>query len=123
MGKANLYKVKVVPKPLKSIVGILPDQKCIEGEPIELELTKDEICRCMKYADVYDMSSGEESHICECSFKEIVEYEEELVEDNEDTGSEDNTESGDGENTGSEGTVTGPTGSGEQMEEEEEGEF
>lgn len=104
--KANLCKVKVVPKPLKSIPGILPNNKNIEGEPVELELSKDEIARCMNYADVYDMSSGEECHICERSFKEIVEYVE-----------EGSTGSGDSMEEEPEGN--GPTGSGPTMEEEE----
>lgn len=79
--KANLVTVKVVPRGFKAIPGILADCKLIQGEPMELELSKDEIHRCMNYADVYDLTSGEEVLIDEVSFKEIVEY----VEDEEET--------------------------------------
>ncbi len=78
---ANLIKVKVDPKELKAIPDILPYRALLEGEPVELELTKKEILRCMNFGDVYDLTSGEEVLIDELSFKEIVEYVEEVVED------------------------------------------
>ena len=85
---ANLIKVKVDPKDLKSIPDILPYRALLQGEAVELELTKKEILRCMNFGDVYDLSSGEEVLIDEVSFQDIVEY----VEASEDEGSEDNTE-------------------------------
>ena len=79
---ANLIKVKVDPKELKAIPDILPYRALLEGEPVELELTKKEILRCMNFGDVYDLTSGEEVLIDEIAFKAIVEYvEEEVVED------------------------------------------
>ena len=71
---ANLIKVKVDPKDLKSIPDILPYRALLQGEAVELELTKKEICRCMNFGDVYDLTSGEEVLINEVSFKELVEY-------------------------------------------------
>lgn len=78
---ANLIKVKVVPKELKAIPDVLPYRVLLEGEPVELELTKKEILRCMNFADVFDMTSGEEVLIDEISFKAIPEYVEAVVED------------------------------------------
>ena len=78
---ANLIKVKVDPKELKAIPDVLPYRALLEGEPVELELTKKEILRCMNFGDVYDLTSGEEVLIDELSFKEIVEYVEETVEE------------------------------------------
>ena len=78
--KANLVKVKVVPKDLKAIPGVLLNNKFIVGEPMELNLTKKEIQLCKHFADVYDLTTGEEVLIDELSFKDIVEF----VEDKED---------------------------------------
>lgn len=78
---ANLIKVKVVPKELKAIPDILPYRALLEGEPVELELTKKEILRCMNFGDVYDLTSGEEVLIDEIAFKAIEEYVEESTED------------------------------------------
>lgn len=78
---ANLIKVKVVPKELKAIPDVLPYRALLEGEPVELELTKKEILRCMNFGDVFDLTSGEEVLIDEISFKEIPEYVEEATED------------------------------------------
>lgn len=72
--KANIIKVKVYPKDLKAIPDILPYRLLIQGDPMELELDKKEIWRCMNFADVYDMTSGEEIHIDEEAWAEIVEY-------------------------------------------------
>lgn len=87
---ANLIKVKVDPKDLKSIPDILPYRALLQGEPVELELTKKEILRCMNFGDVYNLSSGEEVLIDEISFHDIVEY----VEESEDEGIEENPEEG-----------------------------
>lgn len=78
---ANLIKVKVDPKELKAIPDILPYRALLEGEPVELELTKKEILRCMNFGDVYDLTSGEEVLIDEIAFKAIEEYVEESTED------------------------------------------
>ena len=78
---ANLIKVKVDPKDLKSIPGILPYKELLQGDPVELELTKKEIFRCMNFGDVYDLTSGEEVLIDEVSFQNIVEYVEEASDD------------------------------------------
>lgn len=88
---ANLIKVKVDPKDLKSIPDILPYRALLEGEAVELELTKKEILRCMNFGDVYDLTSGEEVLIDEIAFKAIEEYVEEAVEDE---GTEDDPEQG-----------------------------
>ena len=80
---ANLIKVKVDPKDLKSIPDILPYRVLLQGEPMELELTKKEILRCMNFGDVYDLTSGEEVLIDEITFKEIVEYVEEEASEEE----------------------------------------
>lgn len=72
--KSNLIKVKVYPKDLKSIPDILPYNKLLHGDPVELELNKNEIHRCMNFGDVFDLTSGEEVLIDENSFKEIVEF-------------------------------------------------
>ena len=72
--KANLLKVKVYPKDLKSIPDILPFNKLLHGDPVELELDKNEILRCMNFGDVFDLTSGEEVLIDEIAFKEIVEF-------------------------------------------------
>lgn len=84
---ANLIKVKVDPKDLKSIPDILPYRELLHGDPVELELTKKEILRCMNFGDVYDLTSGEEVLIDEISFQDIVEYveEEDEEEDSEDS--------------------------------------
>ena len=74
---ANLLKVKVYPKDLKSIPDILPFRDLINGEPLELELDKKEIWRCMHFADVFDMSSGEEVLIDRPAFAKIEEFVEE----------------------------------------------
>ena len=71
---ANLIKVKVYPKELKAIPDVLPYKQLIQGEPVELELTKKEILRCMNFADVFDMTSGDEVLIDEIAFNAIVEY-------------------------------------------------
>lgn len=86
MKKANLIKVKVYPKDFKAIPDILPYNRLLQGDPIELEIDKKEILRCMNFADVYDLTSGEEVLIDEISFKNIVEFveEEENIEDEED---------------------------------------
>lgn len=78
---ANLIKVKVDPKELKAIPDVLPYRALLEGEAVELELTKKEILRCMNFADVYDLTSGEEVLIDEIAFKAIEEYVEEATED------------------------------------------
>ena len=77
MTKANLIKVKVYPKDLKSIPDILPFNKLIHGDPVEMELDKKEIQRCMNFADIFDMTSGEEILIDELSYQKIVEFVEE----------------------------------------------
>lgn len=77
----NLLKVKVYPKDLKSIPDILPFRDLINGEPLELELDKKEIWRCMHFGDVFDMTSGEEVLIDRPAFAEIVEFVEEESED------------------------------------------
>ena len=82
--KANLIKVKVDVKDAKSIPGVLPYGKLLQGSPVELELNKKEIQRCMNFADVYDLSSGEEVLIDEKAFAELVEFvNEESVEETE----------------------------------------
>ena len=90
---ANLIKVKVDPKDFKSIPDILPYRDLLQGEPVELELTKKEILRCMNFGDVYDLTSGEEVLIDEVTFNNIVEYVEEEVseEGTEDDGTEEET--------------------------------
>ena len=91
--KANLLTVKVYPKDLKAIPDILPFRDLIQGEPLELELDKKEILRCMNFGDVFDLSSGEEVLIDTNSFKEIVEFvEEETESEEENTENEDTTE-------------------------------
>lgn len=74
MVKANLLTVKVYPKDFKSIPDILPYRQLLQGDPMELALSKKEICRCMNFGDVFDMTSGEEVLIDELSFKAIEEY-------------------------------------------------
>ena len=76
---ANLIKVKVYPKELKAIPDVLPYRNLLQGEPMELELTKKEILRCMNFGDVFDMTSGEEVLIDEIAFNKIVEYVEETT--------------------------------------------
>lgn len=88
MMKANLIKVKVYPKDLKSIPDILPYNKLIHGDPVEMELDKKEIQRCMNFADVFDLSSGEEVLIDELSYHEIVEFVEKTDSEEESTDSE-----------------------------------
>lgn len=89
MEKANLLKVKVYPKELKAIPDILPFRALIQGEPLELELTKKEIWRCMHFGDVFDLSSGEEVLIDRPAFEKIVEYvKEEASEETPDEGTE-----------------------------------
>ena len=78
---ANLIKVKVYPKDLKSIPDVLPYNKLIQGEPVILELTKKEILRCMNFADVFDIRLGDEVLIDEKTFDEIEEYVEESSEE------------------------------------------
>ena len=75
--KSNLTKVKVYPKDLKAIPDILPFNKLICGDPVEMELDKKEIQRCMNFGDVFDITSREEVLIDELSYKEIVEFVEE----------------------------------------------
>lgn len=82
---ANLLKVKVYPKDLKSIPDILPFRDLINGEPLELKLDKKEIWRCMHFGDVFDMTSGEEVLIDRPAFAEIVEFVEEESEVEEET--------------------------------------
>ena len=81
MVKANIIKVKVYPKDLQLIPDVLPFNKLICGEPVELELNKKEIMRCMNFADVFDMTTGQEVHIDEITvndIKEFVEVEDEV---------------------------------------------
>ena len=73
MIKANEIKVKVYPKDLKSIPDILPFNKLINGDPMELELNKKEIQRCMNFGDVYDLTSGEVL-IDEYAYQDIAEF-------------------------------------------------
>lgn len=83
---AKLYKVRVVPKDLKSIPAILPYNQFIEGEPKDVELTKMEIMRCMNFGDVF-MMEGEEAEglpINTETFKELESYEEAAEGDEED---------------------------------------
>ena len=87
---ANLIKVKVDPKDFKIIPDILPYKDLLQGGPVEMELTKKEILRCMMFAEVYDLSSGEEVLIDERSFHDIVEY----VEESKDEGTEELPEEG-----------------------------
>ena len=101
MVKANLIKVKVYPKNFKAIPDVLPFNKLLQGDPVELELDKKEILRCMNFGDVYDMTSGEEVLIDEVAFKAIEEFiddeasEEEAVVDNSTSEQiEENTEKG-----------------------------
>lgn len=96
MVKANKLKVKVYPKDLKSIPDILPFNKLLHGDPVELELDKNEIWRCMNFGDVFDLTSGEEVLIDEISFKEIEEYveEEETESDDEESQASKNAENG-----------------------------
>lgn len=93
--KANTVKVKVVPKGLKAIPGILLNKKFIVGEPMELDLNKKEIQKCMNFADVYDLTSGEEVLIDEISFKDIKEFveEDEVSEEDEEDEPQDETPS------------------------------
>lgn len=88
MMKANLIKVKVYPKDLKSIPDILPFNKLLHGDPVEMELDKNEILRCMNFGDVFDLTSGDEVLIDEITFKEIVEF----VEEEPDQAEGDNTD-------------------------------
>lgn len=81
--KANLLKVKVYPKDLKAIPDVLPFKALIQGEPMELELDKKEIWRCMYFADVFDLTSGEEVLIDRPAFEKIVEFVEEETEGEE----------------------------------------
>ena len=97
MVKANIIKVKVYPKDLKSIPDILPFNKLLHGEPKELELNKSEILRCMNFGDVYDLTTGDEVLIDEISFKEIVEFVE--VEDEEKDPTQDKGQDSDAEHT------------------------
>ena len=90
--KANLTKVKVYPKDLKAIPDILPFNKLIQGDPVEMELSKKEIRRCMNFGDVYDLTSGEEVLIDTISFKEIKEFVEDEEASEEDEESETETE-------------------------------
>lgn len=80
---ANLLKVKVVPKDFKAIPDILPFRLLLQGDPMELELTKKEILRCMNFGDVFDLTSGEEVLIDEIAFKKIEEYVEEAASEEE----------------------------------------
>lgn len=82
---ANILKVKVYPKDFKAIPDILPYNKLLQGDPVELELDKREIQRCMNFGDVFDLTTGEEVLIDEITFKEIVEYVEETEDEGEDT--------------------------------------
>lgn len=79
--KTNLFKVKVDPKDHKAIPGVLPFGKLLQGGPVELELNKKEIQRCMNFAEVYDLSSGEEILIDEKAFAELVEFVEDAEEE------------------------------------------
>lgn len=82
---AKIYKVKVVPKDLKSIPGILPYNQFIQGEPKEVELTKMEINRCMSFGDVFmkDGDTVEDLPINTETFKELEFYEEDGEEETE----------------------------------------
>lgn len=71
---ANLIQVKVYPKDLKSIPDILPYNQLLHGEPVEMELDKKEIQRCMNFGDVFDLTTGEEVLIDEVAFKAIEEF-------------------------------------------------
>ena len=72
--KTNIIKVKVYPKDFKAIPDILPYRLLLQGDPMELELDKMEIWRCMNFADVFDMTTGEEVHIDEESWAAIQEF-------------------------------------------------
>lgn len=87
--KANLLKVKVYPKDLKAIPDILPFRDLLQGEPLELELDKKEIFRCMNFGDVFDLTTGEEVLIDRPAFDKIVEFVEEEVEETPEEGGED----------------------------------
>lgn len=87
MVKANIIKVKVYPKDLKSIPDILPFNQLLHGEPRVLELNKKEILRCMNFGDVFDITSGNEVLIDEIAFSKIVEYVE-VEDDSSNTGKE-----------------------------------
>lgn len=71
---ANLIQVKVYPKDLKSIPDILPYNQLLHGEPVEMELDKKEIQRCINFGDVFDLTTGEEVLIDEVAFKAIEEF-------------------------------------------------
>lgn len=112
--KANLLKVKVYPKDLKSIPDILPFKELIHGEPLELELDKKEIWRCMHFGDVFDLTSGEEVLIDRPAFEKIEEFvEEEAEETPEENGN------GDPEN-GEENGVVDPQEPNPEVDPEEE---
>lgn len=83
---AKIYKVKVVPKDLKSIPGILPYNQFIQGDPKEVELTKMEINRCMSFGDVFMMDGDtvEDLPINTETFKELEFYEEATEGEDED---------------------------------------
>ena len=83
---ANIIKVKVYPKDFKAIPDILPFNKLLQGEPMELELDKKEIWRCMNFGDVFDLTSGEEVLMDEVAWKAIEEFVEESEEDTEEGG-------------------------------------
>lgn len=80
---ANIMKVKVYPKDFKAIPDILPYRQLLQGDPMELELDKKEIWRCMNFGDVFDMTSGEEVLIDEVAWKAIEEFVEESEEGTE----------------------------------------
>lgn len=83
---ANLIKVKVYPKDFKAIPDILPYRLLLQGDPMELELDKKEIWRCMNFGDVFDLTSGEEVLIDEIEWKAIEEFVEKESEENTDEG-------------------------------------
>lgn len=89
---SNIIKVKVYPKDFKSIPDILPYRQLLQGDPVELELDKMEIWRCMNFGDVFDMTSGEEVLIDEMAWKDIVEF---IDDESEDSNPDDGTDEGD----------------------------
>ena len=101
--KANILTVKVYPKDLKSIPDILPFRDLINGEPLELELDKKEIWRCMHFGDVFDLATGEEVLIDRPAFNAIEEYVEEAAEETPEGGNTETPEEPEGgENSGEE---------------------
>ena len=93
---ANILTVKVYPKDFKAIPDILPYRQLLQGDPMELELDKKEIWRCINFGDVFDLTSGEEVLIDEIAWKAIEEFveEEESEEGSEEEGGSEEEEEG-----------------------------